>query len=453
MFNPGSVAVIGASREPRKFGHVILGNFVKRFKGKIYPINPGIDKLMNLPCYKSVLDVPDKIDFAVIVIPAKYVGKALLECGKKGVKAVVVISGGFSEVGEEKREEKLKGIARKYGIRLIGPNCIGVFDTYSHVDTMFSPMYKQDRPYKGNISFISQSGAYGTAIMDKAASENMGISKFISIGNRADVDEIDVIRYLGDDVNTNVIVLYLEGTKDGRGLFNILREVTAKKPVVAMKGGRTPAGSVATLSHTASLAGSTEIFKGMFKQAGVLLAENSEELFDYARALSYLNLPKGDRIQIVTNAGGFGVISTDEVIENGLNMAKLSRNTINKIKRILPPYAIAGNPIDLVGDADSQRYEKVLRYVMRDKGVDAVFVVMLLQLSALESDVVDVLISLNSEFRDKPLIICTMGGEFTRVHTRMMEKVDIPTYPTPERGIRAMKALTEYSGYRRTVRD
>ena len=453
LFNPRSVAIIGASREPRKFGHVILSNFVKRFRGKVYPINPNAEELMNLKCYPSVLDVPDEIDLTVIVIPAEYVESALLECGKKGIKAVVIIPGGFSEVGEKEREKRLTEIARKYGMRLVGPNCIGIFDTYSHVDTMFSPMYKQDRPFKGRISFISQSGAYGTAIMDKAAMENMGISKFVSIGNRADVDEIEMIKYLGNDKNTGVIVLYLEGTKNGRGLFNALREVGVKKPIVAMKGGKTSEGSRATLSHTASLAGSSEIFKGMFRQSGVLLAENSEELFDFARALAYLNLPKGDRIQIVTNAGGFGVISADEIIENKLSMAKLSEGTIDRIKKILPSYAIVGNPIDLVGDADSRRYERVLKYVMKDKGVDAVFVVMLLQLSALESDVVDVLISVSSEFEDKPLMVCTTGGEFTQVHTRMMEKVNIPTYPTPERGIRAMKALVDYSRYRGIIPD
>jgi len=453
IFKPESVAVIGASREPRKFGHIILENFVRGFAGRIYPVNPGVDELMGLRCYKSILDVPDTVDLAVIIIPAKYVRKAVSECGQKGVKAAVIISGGFSEIGEDDREAGILEAAKKYGMRLVGPNCIGVFDAYSRVDTMFSPVYRQDRPFRGNISFISQSGAYGTAIMDKAAADNMGISKFVSIGNRVDVDEIELIRYLGEDPNTDVVVLYLEGTKNGRGLFRALREVTRKKPVVAMKGGRTGEGSDATLSHTASLAGSFEVFKGMFRQAGVIVAENSEELFDLARAFSYVSLPRGRRIQVVTNAGGFGVMSTDEIIENKLEMAELSKKTLKKVKGVIPPYAVAKNPIDLVGDADSSRYERVLRSVMADDNVDAVFVVMLLQLSSLESDIVDVLISVGTEFPDTPLLVCTTGGEFTRVHTWMMEKISIPTYPTPSRGIKAMKALIEYAGYRGFIKN
>ena len=220
-----------------------------------------------------------------------------------------------------------------------------------------------------------------------------------------------------------------------------------------MKSGKTKEGSVATLSHTASLAGSSRVFRGMFRQSGTILAENSEELFDFTRVLSYLNLPKGDRIQIVTNAGGFGVIAVDEIVENKMNLAKLSKSTIKKIRKVIPQYAVVGNPLDLVGDADSERYERVLRYVMEDKGVDAVFVIMLLQLSALDSDVVDVLISISSEFEDKPLVVCTTGGVFTQVHTRMMEKVKIPTYRTPERGIRAMKALIDYSRSRGLIQE
>lgn len=449
FFNPRSVAVIGASREPRKFGRIIMENFVKRFKGEVFPVNPGTGKVMNRTCYDSVKDIPHEVDLAVIVIPAKYVEGVLEECSVKGVKAVVVISGGFSEIGEKKREDRLLKTAKKYGMRLMGPNCIGVFDAYSHVDTLFSPMYRQDRPFKGDISFISQSGAYGTAIMDLGAAENMGISKFISIGNRADVNEIDVLRYLKDDENTKVIVMYLEGTEDGREFYNVLKEVTKVKPVIAMKAGTTDEGGKATLSHTGSLAGSSEIFSGMLKQAGGIEADSSEELFDFARAFSYAPLPKGDRIQIVTNAGGFGVIATDSVIKNRLRLAEMSQKTREEIKGYVPSYATVKNPIDLVGDADSRRYEKVLEAVMGDDAVDAVFVIMLLQLSSLESDIVDVLISIGSEFPDKPLLVCTTGGEFTHVHTKMMEKIYIPTYPTPERGIEALRRLTEYAGYRR----
>lgn len=452
FFNPRSVAIIGASREPRKFGHIILENFIKRFKGEVFPVNPSTEKMVNLRCYKSVRDISEEVDLAVIVIPAKYTEGVLEECGEKGVKAVVIISGGFSEIGEEERENRLLEIAKKYNMRLMGPNCIGVFDAYSHVDTMFSPMYRQDRPFKGNISFISQSGAYGTAIMDLAAAENMGIAKFISIGNRADVNEIDILRYLKDDENTRVIVMYLEGTENGREFYNVLKEVTKVKPVIAMKAGATDEGGKATLSHTGSLAGSAEIFSGMLKQAGGIEADSSEELFDFARAFAYVPLPKGDSVQIVTNAGGFGVIATDSVIKNRLRLAEISQKTREEIREYVPSYAIVKNPIDLVGDADSRRYEKVLGAVMRDEKVDAVFVIMLLQLSSLESDIVDVLISIGSEFPDKPLLACTTGGEFTHVHTKMMEKIYIPTYPTPERGIKSLKKLVEYAKYRENHR-
>jgi acetyl coenzyme A synthetase (ADP forming)-like protein len=446
FFKPKTVAVIGVSRQPRKFGHVIFKNFKdSEFKGKVFPVNPKAEAILGTKAYASVNEIPDEVDLAVIAVPAAVVPSVIDECLSKGVKAAVIISGGFKEIGDEgaKLEQEIKTKIKGKTLRLIGPNCIGVFDPTSHVDTLFLPTYKLRRPKRGSIAFISQSGAFGSAVLDWAASQEIGISKFISIGNKADVDEVDLLNYLSEDPLTKCITLYVESIDQGRKFLEAASKVLCRKPIVVLKGGVTKAGARAAMSHTGSLAGSAKIYEGAFKGAGVIQALTVDELFDYARALAYQPVPKENGLAIVTNGGGFGVISSDEASRQGLNLSDFSQSTIVTVKASLPDYALPHNPLDLVGDADVQRYRVALDAVSADASVGIILVIVLLQTSFIESDVVDAISEANVA-SGKPIIVCTIGGDFTQILGKMLEDDRIPSYPTPERAVKAISALIRY---------
>lgn len=447
FFKAGNVAVIGASRNPKKIGHVILRNFTdQKFMGKVFPINPKGDYILGRKCYDSVLKVKEKIDLAIIVVPAELVLASLEECGKKKIKAVIIISGGFSEVGNKDLEEQLRRVGKKYGIRLIGPNCIGIYDAHSRVDTLFLPHYRLERPREGSISFITQSGAVGSAIMDWAGSRGFGVAKFISYGNAVDVDETELVKFLGDDPATKVIVMYIEGIKDGRKFMEVAKKVTQKKPVIAIKAGRTSEGISAVVSHTGSLAGSDEVYTAAFNQCGVIRAYSIEEAFDFARVLVEQPPAKGDRIAIVTNGGGYGVMATDAVIEEGLKLARLSQKTVNMIthrKDVVPPYAVIKNPMDLIGDANAERYQVALDALVEDHNVDAILCIVLMQTVGVESEIVDVIDEI-SDRRKKPIVVSATGGDYTALHMKMLEKEDVPTFFTPEKAAIALKSLVKY---------
>jgi acetyl coenzyme A synthetase (ADP forming)-like protein len=448
FFKPNSVAVIGASREPRKFGHVILKNFVEsEFRGKAYPINPQADSILGLKAYPAVTKIPGELDLAVIAVPAPMVPPMIDDCLSKDVKAVVIISGGFKEVGEsgEKLELEIKRKIEGSNLRIVGPNCIGVYDPVNHVDTLFLPRYRLRRPKRGPIAFISQSGAFGSAVLDWAASQEIGLSKFISIGNKIDVDEVDLLNYLADDPLTKCITVYVESINRGREFLETSSRITRGKPVIVLKGGVTEAGANAARSHTGSLAGSAEIYEGAFKQAGVIHAKNVDQLFDYARVLAYQPAPKGQKnVAIVTNGGGFGVISTDEAMNHGLKLANFREETLRKLKEKLPYYAIPHNPLDLVGDADVERYRMALEAVSSDPNVGIILVIVLLQTSYIESDVVDA-ITESQVTSGKPTVVCTIGGEFTQILVKMLEEDQIPSYTTPARAVNAIDALIKYA--------
>jgi acetyl coenzyme A synthetase (ADP forming)-like protein len=447
FFKPESVAVIGASREPRKFGHVIYKNFIEsEFAGKTYPINPNAENILGCRAYPTLMDVPDPIDLTIIAVPAPIVPSAIEECLSKKVKAAVIISGGFKEIGEkgEKIELEIKKKTEGSDLRIIGPNCIGVFDPSNHVDTLFLPRYRLRRPKQGEIAFISQSGAFGSAVLDWAASQDIGISKFISIGNKIDVDEVDLLNYLADDPPTKCITIYVESIERGREFLKTASEVTDKKPIIILKGGTTVEGSRAALSHTGSLAGSAKIYRGVIQQAGALQAQTVNELFDYARVLAYQPVPKGiNNLAIVTNGGGFGVISSDEASRLGLKLANFTQESLNMLKGKLPDYAIPHNPLDLVGDADVERYRFALRTVSSDPNVGVILVIVLLQTSYIESDVVDAITESQVTY-GKPTVVCTIGGEFTQILVKMLEEDHIPSYITPERAVNAINALVRY---------
>ena len=457
FFKPRSVAIVGASREPRKFGHVIFRNFVEsEFEGETYPVNPQTENIMGYKSYDSVLNIKSELDLAVIAIPAARVPAVIDDCISQNVKAAVIVSGGFKEVGEKGQglEDEIKRKIEKSSLRVIGPNCIGVYDPGNHIDTLFLPRYRLKRPKRGSIAFISQSGAFGAAVLDWAASQDIGISKFISIGNKIDVDEVDLLEYLGDDQQTKCVAVYAENISRGREFLAASSRIAKSKPLIALKGGVTTEGASAALSHTGSLAGSARVYSGAFQQAGAIQAKTVDELFDFARALAYQPAPKNDQqgIAIVTNGGGFGVISTDEVSQLGLKLAKFNPETVNLLKKSLPDYAIAQNPLDLVGDADVERYRVALNAVSSDPNVGILLVIVLPQTSFIESDVVDAITETQMTHR-KPILVCTVGGDFTQVLIKMLEENRIPSYPTPQRTVNAIHALVQYAKARQDLEN
>jgi len=447
FFNPKSVAVVGASHNPLKIGHVILKNFVYGgFDGKIYPINPNPEPILGLQTYTSVKKLQKRIDLAVIAIPAKAVPKVMRECGEAKIKAVCVITGGFREIGGEgeKLESELRKIIKKYNMTVIGPNCLGVYDSKSEVDMLFLPSYRLGRPTKGPIAFLSQSGAFGSAILDWSAQEGFGMSKFISYGNAIDVDEVALLEYLGSDKASKVISMYIEGAHRAKELMKVAEKITRKKPVLCLKAGRSKAGTKAVYSHTGSLAGSDKIYSAAFKQCGIMRVDTTEEMFDYARALACQPLPKGKRIAIITDGGGFGVMASDFAEEHGLELSSFSKETVKRLRKATTPYASLHNPIDLTGSADGDMYKAAIEACMEDKSVDSVLVILLFQPPNIESDVITALLELNAKY-NKPMLVCSAGGTYTQLHRDILERSGIPTFSTPERIVKSIAALYRYS--------
>jgi acetyl coenzyme A synthetase (ADP forming)-like protein len=442
FFNPKTVAIIGASHTPGKIGYEILINFVNGgYNGKVYPVNPNTEPILNLKVYPSVKKIPDKIDLGVIAVKAEIVPKVLKECVDKKVKAVVIISSGFSEIGEEGRklEEKLKNIIKSKKIRVIGPNVIGVYDSHTKVDTLFLSREKLKRPKEGGISFISQSGAVGSTILDILAEENIGISKFVSYGNALDVNEVDLIEYLAKDRRTKVIAVYLEGIRsDGKKFMEVVKRVNKVKPIVFLKAGKSLKGIEAAASHTGSLAGSARIFSAAIKQTKALEAKDWEEFFD-AKALDLQPIPKSDSVIVITNGGGFGVLATDEAEKLGLELSNLSEKLKNRLRKDFPPYVNLKNPLDLTGDATSLRYKIALENCLKE--FDGTIVITLFQVPTLDEEVVDIIISMK-KFR-KPIVCCAAGSRYTKNLAERLEKNGIPVYTSPERAVRAYNFLVK----------
>lgn len=452
IFEPKSVAVIGASREPSKIGHVIVKNFIEGgFGGHVYPINPQADEIMGLKCYASVNDVKGKIDSAIVSVHAELVPSVLEQCGEKGITGVVVISGGFSEVGNHALEKKLVEVANKHGINVIGPNCLGVLNPAARNDSIFLPIFKMGRPKVGDISFISQSGAVGGCIVDLAARSGMGIGKFVSYGNASVVDEVDLLEYLADDEQTRVIAAYVEGMRRGREFMEAAKKITRDKPVIVLKAGKGKEAQAAAMSHTGSLAGSAEVYSAAFKQAHIIEAQGIEDLFNFSKMLNY-PICSGDRIAIITNGGGTGVLTVDEIERYGLRLAKFSDDTNAQLRKLLPDYANAKNPLDLIGDADSTRYEQAMDIVMRDQNVDLLAIIVLFQTAGIDSRVANVIIKAKQAGR-KPIAVISTGGEYTEFHRRIMDSYGVPTYGSPEDAIRSVARFVQYCGWKRPKKE
>jgi len=444
FFDPKSVAVVGASTSPEKLGYAVLENLVNggyADVGKIFPINPKAGEILGRKAYPSVLDVPDNIDLAVIVIPYPYVPEVLEDCGKKKIPGVIVISAGFREAGMEglERELELLEIAREYQFRLIGPNCLGIIDTFTPINASFSA----GTPPQGPMAFMSQSGALGTAILDWAQAGRLGLAKFVSLGNKADVSEIDLLKAWADDEDTNVIMMYSEGLPNGQEFIRVAREVTKKKPVVAIKSGVTESGSRAVSSHTGSLAGSEQAYQAAFQQAGVLRANDMESMFDMALALGYQPLLEGDRIAIVTNAGGPGILATDALERSGMSLARLEVETIQSLEERLPDAASAANPVDVLGDARGDRYKFALEIVSKDPNVDGIMVVLTPQAMTEIEDTARAVGSL-SQVIDKPVLACFMGEAKVERGIRVLREYDVPNFSFPERASLAFRAMSQY---------
>jgi acyl-CoA synthetase (NDP forming) len=451
FFNAKNVAIYGASANQNSVGQAIVQNFIKpQYTGKVYGVNPKYTQVLGIPCFPTLQEIEDPIDLVVVAVPARITPRVFEDIAAKGSKAVIVISGGFSETGERgaEIEDEIVAIAKKNKIRIIGPNCVGVVDTHSHIDTFFLPEYRCGRPKPSNvanISLVSQSGAFAAAISDWTAELGLGISKLISLGNKCDVDDDDLLCYLGEDSTTQVICYYTEGYDQdkGRTFFETAKTVTPNKPILVVKSGRGQKAKAASMSHTGSLAGSDNVADAAYKQAGIIRPDNFEEMFDMAKALAMQPPAKGDRVLMATNGGGLGVMTTDALEEAGLNIPSPSSELTEKFHERLPAYCAVGNPIDVVGDANSSRYNAVLEEAIASGEYDIFVIGMLLQTPSLDMDVTNVIAN-HQRSSDLPFVVVSMGGGFTTKAGEIMALMGVPTYATGEKAALAVKALAQY---------
>ncbi|MCK5548853.1 MAG: acetate--CoA ligase family protein [Thermoplasmata archaeon] len=448
VFSPKSIAVIGASRKKYGVGREILHNLILGgFNGRIYPVNPNATDVHSIKAYPSVMDIPDEVDLGIVVVPAEKALKVVEECGKKGVKGLVVITAGFREIGGEglEREKKLRELINQYGMRMIGPNCMGIINTDPDVnmDATFAPTM----PLKGNIGLISHSGALGAAILDHAENIKVGFSKFASLGNRTDVSSNDLLMMMEDDPQTDVVLMYIESFGNPRNFTKIVRRITRKMPVIALKSGRTEAGSRAALSHTGALAGLDVATDALFEQCGVIRVQSIEELFDYGSAFSMQPLPKGKKVAILTNAGGPGIMAVDACVYFGLEVSKLSKTTVKVLEEHLPREASKSNPIDMIADAGAKRYEVALEALLKDENVDAAIVINVPPVMIDEHEIAKAIVSVSKKY-DKPVLTCFLArGESSPGFMELVGN-SIPSYLFPENAVKSLHAMVRYKEYR-----
>ncbi|WP_293443457.1 acetate--CoA ligase family protein [Persephonella sp.] len=442
LFNPKSIAVIGATDKKEKVGYAIFKNIIDGgFKGRVYPVNKRLKYLEGYKVYPSVLEIPDQIDLAIIAIPIVYVPQIFDQLGKKGVKAAVVVSAGGKEAGEEGRkiEQTIKQKADSYGIRFLGPNCLGFTNTLIDLNANFG----LDKPLKGKTAFISQSGALFTAIMDWALQERIGFSYAVSIGNMADVDFGDLIRYLGDKNEVETILIYMESLSDPEKFAKACRDVTIKKPVVIAKAGKSETGQKAAVSHTGAIAGKDFLYTALFKRVGALRVESVLQLFDMTEALSKKPIPEGSRFAVVTNAGGPGVMAADQFDRWHTQPAKLSKETIEKLNRILPPVWSHNNPVDIIGDAPPERYMETLDILFDAPEVDGIICILTPQFMTKPFESAQVFYEVSKD-KKKPFYSVLLGGEKLQKARRYLEEHDIPVFETPEEAVDSMFMAWRY---------
>ncbi|WP_297068597.1 acetate--CoA ligase family protein [Thermococcus sp.] len=444
FFKPKGIAVIGASNDPLKLGYEVFKNLKKYKDGRVYPVNVKDEEVQGVKAYKNVKDIPDEVDLAVVVVPKRFVRGTVIDCGEKGVRGTIIITAGFGEVGEEgkKEERELVEIAREYGMRIVGPNCVGVMNTKDNMNATFVMNAK-----KGDIAFISQSGALGAGIIYKTVKEGIGFSKFVSIGNMADVDFSEFMEYLADTEEDKAIALYIEGLKDGRKFMDIAKRVTKKKPVIVLKAGKSESGARAASSHTGSLAGSWRIYEAAFKQSGVIVADTIDDMLSMARAFTQ-PLPKGDRVAIMTNAGGPGVLTADAIDRLGLKLADLQRETIEELRSFLPPMAAVKNPVDMIASARGEDYYRTARLLLEDPNVDILISICVVPTFAgmTPTEHAEGVIRAMKEVNNgKPVLGLFMAGYVSEKAKELLEENGIPSYERPEDVAAGAYALVEFA--------
>ncbi len=451
LFSPESIAVIGASRDLKKVGGAVLNNLVRfDYKGRLYPVNPSASEILGFKAFQKSSDIGEDVGLAVIAVPARFVPETLIDCAAAGVRAAVILSAGFKETGPEgvRLEEEIGRISRDKNIRILGPNCLGIINTANSMNATFAAGMLP----KGRNAFFSQSGALGIAILDWAIGNNMGFSKFISLGNKTDLNEIDFIEYFINDPETDLILGYIEDVVDGRRFLNVAKKATKVKPIILLKSGGTEAGARAASSHTGALAGSEIAFDAAFKQTGVIRARGIQELFDTALAFSGGKLPAGERLLIITNAGGPGIIAADTSEKLGLKLPQMSRDAIESITPLLPKNASLYNPVDIIGDATSERYEVVLNKAITDPNVDGIIVILTPQAMTDVENTAEIIIN-ESMSAKKPIISSFMGEMRVRESIERLKASSIPNFSYPETAVRAFKRLYDYNTWKHAEED
>lgn len=443
LFHPESVAVVGASRAEGKIGHSILRNLIDSgYQGPIYPVNPKEQEILGLVCYPSVGAIPEPVDLAAVAVPVAAALEVARQCGEKGVRSLVVVTAGFKEVGQEglRLEKELVDICRRYRMTMVGPNCLGIMDTRTPMNVSFSAGF----PHRGDIAFFSQSGALCAAILDWSLKRGIGFSKFVSMGNKAILDELSFIRDAAEDDYSKVILGYIEDVRSGEAFVEQVARAARKTPVVIIKSGTSQAGAQAASSHTGALAGSSLAYDVAFRQAGVIRAETMEELFDYAIAFATQPVPPGRRVGIVTNSGGPGIIATDQVEAQGLSMARFQKETLEVLRRTLPPAANVYNPVDVLGDASAETYRTAFRLVLADPGVDAVVCLLTRPAGIDPADVARGIVEERRRFPEKAVVAAFLGGENVHGGNEVFRDSGLPSYEFPERAVKALSGLMRY---------
>jgi acetate---CoA ligase (ADP-forming) len=467
FFNPKSVAVVGATKKVDKAGHVIFKNFaINRergvFKGDLYPVNPSEDSILGFKCYHSITQIPGEVELVVVIVPAKVVPSVMEDAATKKVKTAIIISSGFKEVGNKELEDQVVAAAAKGGIRVLGPNCLGIYYSKTGIDTLFLPETKvlttgeeviaTPRPMPGNIAMVTQSGAFGIAALDYLTGRQMGVSKFVSFGNKCDVTESDILHYLLHDKETKVILIYIEDVKFGREFLKITKKVTCKKPIVIIKSGRSAAGARAAASHTGAIAGSDKIFDAAFAQGGVIRARDMEEFFDIGKALAMQPPALGKNIGILTDAGGPGVMTVDELEFLGLTVDRFSDETLQKFQElkdqnIILKIAATSNPVDLTGSVIDDMFVMSADIMFQDPKVNGIILLGLHHMPGLREVYIDGIVKVAESYQ-KPIVMCDIGETEMALYTRArFDKLGVPSFESPEDAARAMKALATYGAY------
>jgi acyl-CoA synthetase (NDP forming) len=467
FFAPSSVAIVGASKKAAKAGHVIFKNFAENkrrgvFEGSLYPVNPHEEYILGYRCYPSLLKIPGTVELIVVVVPAISVLDVVKDAAQKGVKAAAIITSGFSEIGNTKPEDEIVSAARRANIRVLGPNCLGVYDMSAGVDMLFLPETKvlttgdefvaTPRPMAGHVAMVTQSGAFGAAALDYLTGRQIGVSKFVSFGNKCDVAEPEMLTYFLHDEKTWIILLYAEAIEAGREFMKVARKVTKRKPVVAFKSGKSEAGARAAASHTGAIAGTDQIYDAAFAQVGVIRARDMEEFFDIGKAFAFQPPAAGRNVAILTDAGGPGIMAVDECIAKGVTVNRFSDDVLERFENLkrkgkLPKFATSMNPVDTTGSATSEMFELSAKILLEAEEVNGLIVLGLHHTPGLQEDFVDRVARLVKQCT-KPIVACDIGETEMAMFIRSrFEKLGIPAYSSPEDAARAMAALVAYGSY------